>query len=150
MRSIVDSVPITYREFLDGLDPRNPGSFNMDTLAARLTKPNGTSGSPAFDASVALTIYVLRVPNPRARGMDAPDAFVYLRVNYNGFEYFNRHEANYLYDADKPVYLVRRETPPAPPKRRGPPLPLPSPNLPRRTRKPLQRIVTPPLRDDEF
>lgn len=152
MRSIVDLVPITYRQFLDGYDPRSPGSFNLESVAARLTRPTGGTGNPAFDASVALTIYLLRVPNPRAAGPGAPDAFVYLRINYNGCECFNRHEASYLYDFDKLVYLVRRDVPPPPPRpRRGPPLPLPSPNRPPRRRStPIPRIPQVPDRDEDF
>ncbi|HET8908131.1 MAG TPA: hypothetical protein VFN11_14325 [Ktedonobacterales bacterium] len=148
MRSTVDTVPITYRQFLDGLDPQSPGTFNLECVACRLTKPTGVT---AFDASVLSLTYLMRVPNPRANGMKAPDAFVYLRVNYGatGLEYFNRHEASYLYDPDMLVYLVRREVPPKPPRRRAP-LPMPAPDRPTRTRKPIPRVVTPPIRDDEF
>ncbi len=150
-RSTVDITPITYRQFLDGHDPQTPGSFNLESVVCRLTKPTGVT---AFDAQQVALVYLTRVPNPRARGMNAPDAFLYLRCNYNGFEYFNRHEASYLYDPDKLVYLVRREypTPSYQHRRRRPPLPLPSPERP--PRKPLSRLVTPPLsshdRGDEF
>lgn len=101
-RATIDGMAITYGQFVAG------AQYELDAVVCIFTSPERHS---PFAADNFPMMYMVRIPNPRAAGPDAPDGFIYLRFNWHGVEYFNRHEAKYLYDMSQPVWLVRRPPP---------------------------------------